>query len=45
MRYAKPEVTLVDDAVAAVQTGNPKGGMTPDSDLGFVTGSAYEADE
>lgn len=44
MRYAKPEVTLIDHAVAVIQ-GIPKHGMNSDLDGGYITAAAYEADE
>lgn len=45
MRYTKPEIAVTSVALKAVRITNPKAGMTPDHEGGFVTGSAYEADE
>jgi hypothetical protein len=47
MEYRKPEIVLVENAVAAIQSNLAKGGMPGDSqDLGPQTGpAAYEADE
>jgi len=46
MKYGKPEIVLLDNAVAAIQ-GNPPGsklGITSDH-AAQVTAAAYEADE
>ena len=45
MRYAKPEVTPIGPAATAVCGSLPKVGTSPDSDGGFITSPAYEADE
>jgi hypothetical protein len=45
MKYAKPEVIVLDHAAIAIQTGHPKIGMNPDGGETFVTAAAYEADE
>jgi hypothetical protein len=45
VRYTKPEIAVIREAHRAVRATNPKAGMTPDHGGGFVTGSAYEADE
>jgi hypothetical protein len=45
MKYTKPEVTVVSQAVTAIQATDPKAGVTSDNEGGHLTGSAYEADE
>jgi len=45
MKYTKPEIAGIADALEAVCATNPKAGMTSDSDGGHLTGSAYESDE
>jgi hypothetical protein len=44
MKYAKPEVTVIGHAEAAIQ-GMSKVGTFSDHDNGYVTTNAYEADE
>jgi hypothetical protein len=44
MKYAKPEVSLVNTAVEAIQAIPKAGSTTPDSTK-VVTVGAYEADE
>jgi hypothetical protein len=48
MKYAKPEVTLINSATVAIQEQLPKQGTVSDGSIGqnhFVTANAYEADE
>jgi hypothetical protein len=48
MNYAKPTLTLIDSAKAAIQSAYPKQGISADSNppMGtYVTVNAYEADE
>ena len=46
MNYTKPEVTLLNSALSAIQ-GNPAGSKMggPSDHHGQVTANAYEADE
>jgi hypothetical protein len=44
MKYAKPEIVVTENAVAAIQSmAKPNG--TPDSTLQIPSTSAYESDE
>jgi hypothetical protein len=45
MNYTKPAITLIDTAKSAIQSQNPKQGVSADMKPTFVTVSAYEADE
>lgn len=47
MKYEKPYVICLDNAVVAIQSTSKAVSMTPDSknDAHLVTISAYEADE
>ncbi|MGB7281330.1 MAG: hypothetical protein WBE13_03625 [Candidatus Acidiferrum sp.] len=48
MKYAKPEVTLINSATAEIQTSMPKNGTQTDGTTGtfhYLTVNAYEADE
>jgi hypothetical protein len=46
MEYRRPEILLVDDAAAAIQSNLDKNVMSPDAIVGPETGAAaYEADE
>ncbi len=44
MNYTKPEITLLANALEAVQSSGKGINRSPDSPM-FVTISAYEADE
>jgi hypothetical protein len=45
MKYTKPAITLVGEAESAIQSQNPKQGVSTDMQPTFVTVNAYEADE
>jgi hypothetical protein len=48
MKYAKPEVTLVNSALVEIQSSMPKVGTISDGTTGtnhYLTVNAYEADE
>ena len=46
MKYIKPEVVALDNAIRAIQSSTEKGcPAAPDSATTFHTNAAYEADE
>lgn len=45
MKYAKPELIAIAQAASAIHGEPKKSGITSDNDNGYLTISAYEADE